>query len=74
MIVGGRDTKDPEKNPKKMQIVMMPATPVTGIKQRMRSPEIIAQGMIMFKAPSLSAIKFGIIRPKTEAELRTERR
>ena len=74
MIVGGSETKLPEKKPKSTQNTIRAPTEEIGTRQRQRMPEMMAQGTMTLNGPTLSATKFGAIRPKTEAELRMAKR
>jgi hypothetical protein len=73
-IVGGSETKLPEKKPYNAQMTITGAMLCAAIKQSARIPDIKAQGMIMFRGPVRSAMKFGMMRPKTEPAFRTDKR
>ena len=55
-IVGGNETKLPEKKPYNAQITITGARVCAAIKQSARTPDIKAQGMIMFRGPVRSAM------------------
>lgn len=73
-IVGGNETKLPEKKPYNAQMTITGAMLCAAIKQSASTPDIKAQGIIMLRGPVRSAMKFGIIRPKTEPAFKTDRR
>jgi len=55
IVVGGSDTKDPVKNPYRMQNTIKPPLFSTAIQQYARTADINAQGTIMLSGPVLSA-------------------
>ena len=73
-IVGGNETKLPEKKPYNAQMTITGAMLCATIKQRARTPDIKAHGIIMLRGPVRSAIKFGMMRPKTEPAFKTDSR
>jgi hypothetical protein len=73
-IVGGSETKLPEKNPYSAQMTITGARLCAAIKQSARTPDSMAQGMIILRGPVRSAMKFGMIRPNTEPAFKTDSR
>lgn len=69
-VVGGSETKVPEKKPNKMEKTTSPALLFIAIQQNPSRAEMAAHGKSMLSGPVLSARKFGTIRPKNEAALR----
>ena len=55
-IVGGNETKLPEKKPYNAQMTITGARVCAASKQSARTPDIKAQGMIMFRGPVRSAM------------------
>ena len=70
-IEGWRETKEPEKKPKRMQKTRIDTELPIDKRHRMSTPESKAHGTIMLNAPVLSARKLGMIRPKVEAAFMT---
>jgi len=71
---GGSETKDPEKNPYRIEITTIAATLWVPIRPKMITPAAKPHGTIMLKGPVLSAMKLGMMRPAIEAVLRMARR
>jgi hypothetical protein len=65
-------TYAPLKKPNRRENTMIPASPCAGSQPNMTMPEHSEAMMSMLNTPSLSAIKFGSVRPNTEAALMIE--
>lgn len=72
--VGEGATKAPETNPYRRQKTMTPLGMETLIQTKARMVASKVRGVRVLKAPILSAIKVGIMRPKKEPGFRMARR
>lgn len=71
---GGSETKVPEKNPYRTEIITIAATLWVPIRPKMITPAANPHGTIMLNGPVVSAMKLGMMRPAIEAVLRMARR
>ena len=74
MVIPGRDTKDPTKNPYKTQNTTSPEELLIPIQPKHRIDAMKANGICMLSGPALSAKKFGTNRPKVDAALMMDKR
>lgn len=67
--VAGIETKPPLEKPYKIAKMIMPGLLSIPIQQSARVPEMKDAGTRTLKGPTMSAMKFGKIRPATDAAL-----